>query len=426
MSLRKALWRDGAFLGLGQAAAALGGLLGLKILTTVASKETWGNAALLLGLATLGKGFFNPFLQAGLRFFPEARDASRITGLRRVLVRVLAVCIGIMSVGLLVGGWAWTRFGPGGLPFVGFAAVALYMCVEAAEALEVNFLNASGRQGTFSAWLATSAWARPTIAVLLLLLVSPTSPSVVFGYVAGFSVTLALYYRWRIPGEADDTPDPAWDAETRRGILRYGLPLTTLALVAWVMNMGDRYILRVWTDAAEVGVYAAAYSAGSQPFIMLGAILQNLFRPRFFDAMASGDAALERKIFLVFAGVTAACSLAGALLIWLVADWMAALLLGADFAASAATLIPILAAAFATQTFQQTFETKIHGSKRTSRMVAMQVPASAVALVLYFVLIPEMGARGAALGTLVSMLVSCGLGIRLSGALSYLRPVERQ
>lgn len=55
-----------------------------------------------------------------------------------------------------------------------------------------------------------------------------------------------------------------------RSYLGFSLPLMTLPLIWWVLSWSDRYLIAVFLDTAQVGIYSAAYIIGSASAIYLG------------------------------------------------------------------------------------------------------------------------------------------------------------
>ncbi len=55
-----------------------------------------------------------------------------------------------------------------------------------------------------------------------------------------------------------------------RSYLGFSLPLMTLPLIWWVLSWSDRYLIAVFLDTAQVGIYSAAYIIGSACAIYLG------------------------------------------------------------------------------------------------------------------------------------------------------------
>ncbi len=60
-------------------------------------------------------------------------------------------------------------------------------------------------------------------------------------------------------------------------VFKYGLPLIAVSAVSWILNVSDRYIIKIFYSSEEVGIYSYAYQIGSAvsnliaQFIMLGA-----------------------------------------------------------------------------------------------------------------------------------------------------------
>src|SRR5439155_6457305 len=133
------------------------------------------------------------------------------------------------------------------------------------------------------------------------------------------AVSLLLVKR-RVRGEDPPTSPPdAWSETTRHAFLRYALPLVPLASFNWIMSLSDRYILAGVSGAGAAGLYAAAYGLGSQPFIVVNALIHSTLRPVLYDAVSRGDAVKERRTLRTWLGLVVAVSAGGLLLVLLLA-----------------------------------------------------------------------------------------------------------
>ncbi len=415
--------RDAVWLALGQATVVIVGLAGTRVLTTLLSPADYGEVSLVMGLAALGMGLLcTPFLQATLRAFPDAREAGQVGALRALAARhVRRGVIGIAAL-LLLAGLGWSLFGSSPVSFALFLAVAFVVAFDAWRNYESAFLNGARRQRDYAQRYAFDALARNGAAVGLAVLLGPSALPVVLGFALGSATTGLLFRRRIVAGEATaNTPAAAagaaeaWIASHRSAFLRYATPLVPLAILNWTMSMGDRYVLAAHWGTEVVGLYWAAYAIGSQPFIAASSLVHTTLRPVLYDAVAQGNLAEERRILRSWMLVTAGIAAGGWLLVTLLAQPLAALLLGRSFRA-AADLLPWIAAAYALQMLQQSFEIILFAHGHSRKLLVLQVAAAISAVVLFFILIPPLGALGAALGTLGSVAITTVLTFFVSGA----------
>ena len=409
--------KEGAWVAIGQAVAAVAGLAGTRLLTTLLPPAVYGQISLLIGLGALGAGIAcMPFLQATLRSFSEARDAGKIGALRGLLGHYLRRGVAAVAALFAVVGTSWAVWGTTRVSLALFAAAAVSVAFDAWRTYESAFLNAARRQRDLAVRTSLDAIARPAVAAALVLWFGASALPVVLGFAAGSAIVGTFLRRRIVTGDGGGAwRDDAWVISHRTDFLRYATPLIPMSALSWIMSMGDRYILAGTWGAEVVGVYWAAYALGSQSFIAANVLITTTLRPVLYDAVARGDSRKERRTLRVWIVVVTAVASAGWLLTTVFAIPLCRLLLGPAYGA-AADLIPWIAAAYALQMIQQTFEVILYADGRSNRLVVLQASAATLAVAFYLVLIPRYGALGAAMGTLGTFIVTTVIAFVLSGA----------
>ncbi|MEQ1802928.1 MAG: lipopolysaccharide biosynthesis protein [Gammaproteobacteria bacterium] len=410
--------RDAAWIALGQAIVVVAGLAATRVLTTLLPPAIYGQVSLVMGLGALGLSLLcTPFLQAALRAFPDARNDGQVGALRKLTASFLRQgLLGVTALMVLAGvAWPWISSTP--VPLLAFIAAAGWVVCDAWRSYEAGLLNGARRQKEFAARASLDAIARPAAAIGLIWWLGPAALHAVLGFALGSGAVGLLLRRRTVGGEPGIDPEriAEWCRGRRESFLRYALPLIPLAALVWVMSMSDRYFLDASWGSEAVGLYWAAYALGSQPFIAVNGLVHSTLRPVLYDAVARGDAAKEQRTLRVWIPLAAAIALTGFALITVLAEPVCALLLGPEYR-SAAELLPWIAGAYALQMVQQAFEIILFAHGRSKRLVLLQALAAAVAVALYLLLIPRLGALGAALGTLGAMLVTMTAACFLSGA----------
>lgn len=414
-SERSRLVGEGLWVATGQVLTLVGRLVGIRLITGIVSPEVYGHVALLVGLGALAAGMLvTPVVQSAVRFYPDAARDGHPGALRSLTSRYLRWAGLLSSFVLLAVGLAWSSASGQGPTAWAYAFLALGFLADAARTYETGLLNAVRRQAAGSLWLAADSWLRTLCALAFLLIAGASAASVLAGYAVGAFVANVLFARRRVvPQGSAPEPSGPWAKHAAAACRAYAAPLIPLALLGWAFNLGDRYVLASVAGADATGLYSAAYGLGSMPFLALSGVLVTTFRPVLFEAASAGDRAKERRIVFLWIAVTAATGIAGVLLLVWLAPWVVRIALGSEFRV-AAPLLPWIGAAYAVQNIQNVFETRIYARRRTGSFLVLSVASAAVAVSMYLVLIPRMGAMGAALGTLGGMIVSCAASILLS------------
>jgi O-antigen/teichoic acid export membrane protein len=409
--LRRKIVRDTLWVGGGQVITALARLGALRVLTSLLATDVYGRMALLQGLSVLASTvFIFPFLQGVLRAYPDAARDDRIEALRGIGTRILWLSSAGAAIVLFGGGWAWSRYTGDPLTPLTLALLLAILLTEVVKLYETSLLGAARRQAVWSAWTACDAVARPLFAIAAIRLWGPTVDATFLGYAAGGAITNLAFRKWTVRGgdaRVSFRSDP-WAIRARREFVAFALPLVPMTVAAWVFNSSDRYVLGALHGDASVGEYAAAYAIGTMPFVLFAGIGTNAIRPVLFQAVADGDQGKERRTLVGWLGAFGLSSLVGAILLTMLAPFVARLALGPAFR-GAQSLLPWIACAAAIQVSQQILETVLYAHRRTKAVVLVQAVAAAAAISFYLLLVPGMAARGGAIGTLLAAVVSTAL-----------------
>jgi len=187
-----------------------------------------------------------------------------------------------------------------------------------------------------------------------------------------------------------------WHWEGLREQLRLGLPVTVFEVVNLALIFADRLILQHYRPLSEVGIYSLAYSFGSL-MLLLTVSLSQVWSPLFFEASRAGqiDTLRETSSSLI-AGLTAiAC--VGAV----IARPVIHAFLDARYAA-AASLVPLILAAYLMNSFYYLFELQAFQQKRTTIVAVVTLFACAINVGANIWLIPRWGVFGAAFATIAA------------------------
>jgi O-antigen/teichoic acid export membrane protein len=184
-------------------------------------------------------------------------------------------------------------------------------------------------------------------------------------------------------------------------LLRFGLPLMTMSILALAMHEADRYLLAIFLDMKQVGVYAVAYKIGQAVEQMIHAPFASIWVTTVYEVADRADA---KEIYVrVFHGYVAIL-----LTIMLGVSFFARPLLSvmttADYV-DAVYLIPLICLGYVFFSLSEHFRVPALLHHKTLDLVPTSVVAVIVNVVSNCLLIPLWGLFGAAVTSLVTYAV---------------------
>jgi O-antigen/teichoic acid export membrane protein len=395
----KRLFGDASWALLGQVGSGVLLLAGTRIITELVSPEVYGQVALLTGMVALGVSIFAyPFLCAGMRLLPECLDRGTGSHLYRAVARLSARSTALALVLLVAGGAVYSR-ATGSDPWP-FAVSGLLLAATVRRELGIQLLIGERRQREASLWQTSDGILRPTLAVLAVLAGGAKAVLVLLGYALA-SATASTFWSMvrrvkRTEKRTHRSDKPAMARNLRREIWSYALPLIPMELLAWFSGLGDRYVIGYFMTAAEVGVYAAAYTLTNEAFNRSAMVLLRTFQPAYFQCYSTRQEMQAHRVLRMWLGCVILLGIAGVLALLLLKDWVAALLLAKTYH-SAASLMPIIGTGCAIQALGMVMAQPLLAVKRTRAVLMARVFGAAAAAVSIPLMVREYGLMGAAM-----------------------------
>lgn len=278
----------------GQAAAAIGSLVGVRLLTQFLSPSSYGELALAMTLATLAQQTaLLPIAGASLRFFGPAQEAGQLRAFWGAVRRLSAVAVlGIGVAGGLVlivlGLLEESRW-------IGLAAAAFLFAVLLGFCTILDAMQNAARQRVVVAFHdGIAVWLRFFTAILLIRLFRSSSTAAMSGYAAASALVLfsqAAFFRKRLQRLGRSEPEPAFDLKRSwmHQLIKYAWPFCTWGVFSWAQMASDRWALQVNSSAAQVGLYLALYQLGYYPIVLASGLLSQLAGPVLFARAGDGS-----------------------------------------------------------------------------------------------------------------------------------------
>lgn len=327
--------------GIGQAMATLGGLVGVRLLTQYMTPISYGELSLGMTFLTLIQQLITGPMANGIaRFFSIAQEKQSMQEYIQSVFSLLAKS-GILTsaiflcsfVGLvLTKNQVWV-----GLLIFSF----LFALVSNVNIVLENLYNAA-RKRVIVAWhQGLSQWLRFLGAITLILVFGSNSQNAMAGYlIAGILIIFSQWYFFRklfvapkktFIFESVNKGFSGWETQ----IIRFSLPFSIWGIFTWIQMSSDRWALQSFQSTSSVGLYTVLYQVGYYPIILLNTVLVQYITPvlygRVGDGMDTHKVRSTQSITNQVAFFSIIFSLIFVVLTYVLADWIVALFVAVEF-----------------------------------------------------------------------------------------------
>jgi O-antigen/teichoic acid export membrane protein len=212
------------------------------------------------------------------------------------------------------------------------------------------------------------------------------------------------------------------DRQKLREFATFSWPFLPGGLCLFVLNSGDRFLLKHYTDAAAVGVYALGYKMASLVTTFSVTPLLMVWGARMYDAARLDDAP---EVFgRVTTRILGAHLLVG-LAVCLFQDEIIAILAGPAYRDAATVIAPVVLA-FWFLSAVSLMDAGFYVRRCTGKKTCVTAAATVVVLGLYLLLIPPFGGLGAAAATIGGFLFQAVLTRGVVQRLFFVRYEDRR
>lgn len=409
--MNRKFFSDAIWIIVGRIGIGIALILTTRVLTEQVSPAEYGFLALMISLSGLAFNIaFQPVNQASQRFIPSALNDHTDAGVRAALLKLMrrryVVAASIVCVGYA--GLSSLDMVPMRWPML--IGVLLLTLVTGYRSLLTFMLEAVRNQKLSSIWKLVEVFLKIAFAVSVMFLIGPSAEAILIGFFLGFGVPSAFFV-WR-HRESQFSVDPAQD-HRRAEISRFAIPLAFAGALSWFIGFSDRFVLSAFGDAERVGIYYAVYGLMSFPLLQLGGIFSTLFQPIFFRH----ENAMRHNLIL-WIGALAILLTPVLLFIGFYSNLIAQLLLGEAFRGGADFMIWI-AAGYGLLSLNMALDAKILANQRTRLLTMIMLVAAVSNLGLNLLLIPELGAEGAAISTFLTFSIQLTLSFIAAAFVSW-------
>ena len=192
-----------------------------------------------------------------------------------------------------------------------------------------------------------------------------------------------------------------YDPALARVLWRFGWPMVATALLAMSMHQADRYLLRLFVDLDQIGVYSLAYTIGQG----LNGLLLTPFAAIWSVVMY--EIAKQPDAKLVFARIFEYFVYGLLLILFGVSLFIHPIirLVAAPEYAGAAELVPIVCLGFVFFSVHAHFSVPAYLAKQSVSLIVVYAAAAVANILFNFLLVPPFGLAGAAWASVAGYVV---------------------
>jgi O-antigen/teichoic acid export membrane protein len=289
------------WVGLGQGVAAVGGIIGVRLLTGFLNPASYGELALALTVVMLAQQLMlGPVSQAFMRYFAPMQEAGKlnpffrgalvlsiqITGL--MLVFTVLSTVGLWAIGQ--GRWAW------------IVVLAFLLSLLTGYNSGLDGIQNAARHRIVVAWhQGIGQWVRFAMAILLIAIMGSSSTVALLGYTLGATLVLTSQFVFLKKLLMKDIPQTGREKDVKdcvHQMRQYAWPFAGWGLFSWTQMASDRWALQAFAATGVVGLYAALFQVGYNPIYLLTGLAIQLFSPILFSwAGDASDAARLNRAY---------------------------------------------------------------------------------------------------------------------------------
>ncbi|RVU84462.1 hypothetical protein EOL70_09360 [Leucothrix sargassi] len=384
-------------------AKAVPGLLAftaLAVYTHLLTPEEYGVYTLIFSAALfLNSALFNWLPVGMMRFWPGGTydDSAFISTLGIIYLRLLVVVVILVLFALAILGWdhVWTVLSAL-LLLAGFAILGIGQQLQTAQMLPNQYA------------IMTIAYSILALAFGALLAYFDFGPiGVVVGVACGMLLpSLAISLKsWALFDRSLYTP------ELTQKLLMYGMPLAASFFLDEVANLSDRYMLAWLVDEAEAGKYAVGYDLAGNSIMMVMNAINLAAYPMIVKLLDQKGKEAALEYFNTYVVLLLGISIPAVMGLSLVGPDLVYLVIGEEYQSSVVLILPWVASAiFFMGVGAFYFHLPFQLGNKNFGIFKIAGVTAVINLLLNILLIPKMGMLGAAIATLLSFMLSSGLG----------------
>lgn len=386
------------------------GFVSIPIITKLFSPHGYGNYSLVIATIMIFETLFGWLPMSIIRFYPAFERDKKLDLFYSTVIKVGFISIffitGVFSILLFSRKIYFSQelFSLLSLGIGVFIVNAIYYMLQ-------SLLRTKRELNWYGGAIVWKNIGSLGIALILIFSLERKLDYLLWGKILSIAIILPLL--WKKAMETVSIFRFKMDYFLTKNLVKYSFPLVAGNLAAWILNLSDRYILQVFRNTQEVGIYSASYDISEKSIGLLATLFMLAASPLGMSIWEKErrekSQEFEHKItrFYLLIGIPAIIGLG------VLAKSIITIMTEEEFFLGY-EIIPFIAPGIFLLGLQQRFQTGILYYKKTHFITLAVLIAGILNLILNFLFVPQYGYIAAAITTLVSYLFLLFLMIVLS------------
>jgi O-antigen/teichoic acid export membrane protein len=379
---------------------------GIYVITRILSPEQYGLYALVLSVMALCQSGLFSWLDIGTkRFYERAAGSGRLPVLGSTIYLGLALSTALMIAACVVT-FRIVQLDPSleRLLWIGTAVMVARQASAISKVLELAAMP--GLRYTLMECGESLLGLAVGLACCWYAGLGPSG--ILLGMLAG-AASVLLFDARRIIARVRGG---RFNAHLQRQIVGFAAPICIAFSLEYIIASSDRILVGYFLGSRDLGIYAASYSIAERAVTALFLALGVASYPLVVRALEREGPEAARRQALHNAEILMAVTLPAWGGFTVAADHIAWVLIGPEYAAKAAELMPLTGVAiFLFALRSHYFAHAQHLTDRTWRLLISSAPAAALNLGLNWVLLPRIGLIGAVWASVIAYAVSLCISV---------------
>lgn len=251
-----------------QVVPGLVGLVSIPVVTRIFPPGEYGNYSLAAATVMVLSTFFGWLPTSVIRYYPAYEREGRLALFNATVVRLAVVTLAGLTVLYSVPLWVlrtkmsdplWQLLLIGGGLFVVTCAFNLLQWFLRAKRLV-------GRYSAFAVWQSVAGFG---LGMAFIFLLGTSIEGLLLGGILSTILAFPLLWREATGKNARIRLLGRIDRQAAGATFLYGMPLVVSNLAAWILSLSDRYLIGLFRDNSEVGVYSLSYNIADRSLMLL-------------------------------------------------------------------------------------------------------------------------------------------------------------
>lgn len=383
-----------------QVVPGLVALVSIPVVTHLFPPVEYGYYSLAAATVMILTTFFGWLPTSVIRYYPAYERENRlavfrVTILKMALAAAVVVTLVYYVCVMLVRRWIspglWQLLMIGGMLFVTTCAFNLLQYVLRSKRLPGWF-------SVFAVWQSVVGFG---LGIALILALGLGVEGLLLGTILSGALALPLLWRQALGRGVRTWFAGRMDRQTARATLAYGMPLVVSNLGAWILSLSDRYIIELFRDSSEVGVYSLSYNLADKSVMLLATLFvmasgpmgMTIWETRGEQESKRFVAEVTRLYLLMSVPLVVGLSVLSRLVVGVMAG---------DEYAGGYRIMPFVLAGVLLVGMEQRYHAGLLYNKRTQWITVSTIAAGLLNVVLNLLFVPRYGYFAAAITTLAS------------------------